>query len=126
MANAFKHTRHFRLLVPGSGSRNTQANQTFSSISDAQTKLAFTNVWETSSPTKTYALADSNQTLKVTYEFDTLDEQTAFKSAVDTLMKADNGAALWNTSVTNGFGQNFKTEWLHEDGSVSGTSDISW
>ena len=77
MAAQYKHKRYFRLR--GSDS----SLKTFSSTSDANTKIGFKSVFNTSSPTKTEALADSGQTLVVTYEFDSDSDQTAFKNAVD-------------------------------------------
>ncbi len=116
MAVNYKHKRYFR--VRGSDS----SLKTFSSTSDANTKIGFKSVYNTSSPTKTEALADSDKTLVVTYEFDSNSDQTAFKSAVD---------GAWGDDVTPFTPQtdtdsveHFKTEWLHKDGSVSATTNL--
>ena len=86
-------------------------------------RSGFLSAFSTSSPTKTEALADSDKTLVVTYEFDTDDEQTAFKDAID---------AAWSTSPHSPFNpstathvvEHFKTEWLAEDGSVGATENL--
>ncbi len=116
MAAQYKHKRYFRLR--GSDS----SLKTFSSTSDANTKIGFKSVYSTSSPTKTEALADSGQTLVVTYEFDSDSDQTAFKNAVDgawgdtetPFNEADEGDTV----------EHFKTEWLHQDGSISATTNL--
>lgn len=77
MADAYKHQRHFQVL---DGDEN---KITFSSTDDANTKIGFKSVWDTGSPTKSYQLQDSNQTLVVTYEFASESDQTSFKTAVD-------------------------------------------
>ena len=113
MANEFKHKRYFRLI-----NNEDSSKITFTSVEDAQTKIGFRDVWNTSSPTKTFALADADTTLLVTYEFDNKDDQDAFKDAVDALM--DDSTTPWNEYT--GYAQHFKTEWLHKDRSVSSTS----
>ena len=127
MANAFKHKRYFRVRLSDDSSLVT-----FSSTDDAQTKIGFKSVWNTSSPTKSYALEDSGQTLVVTYEFDNASDQTAFKNAVDALM--DDSSTPWDnyeytitwtnkdTSTQDapayGWVEHFKTEWLKADGTT--------
>ena len=64
MAVAYRHRRYFRVRGVDSSVR------TFLSISDANTKIGFKSVYDTSSPTKTEVLDDGGQTLIVTYEFD--------------------------------------------------------
>ena len=61
MANEFKHKRYFRLI-----NNEDSSKITFTSVEDAQTKIGFRDVWNTSSPTKTFALADADTTLIVT------------------------------------------------------------
>ena len=117
MAVQFKHKRYFR--VRGSDS----SLKTFSSTSDANTKIGFKSEWTTSSPTKTEALADSDQTLIVTYEFDSLSDQTAFKSAVDGTWNVD-GSTPFTPATDTDTVEHFKTEWLHQDGSVSATVNL--
>ena len=73
MADAYKHQRHFQVL---DGDEN---KITFSSTDDANTKIGFKSVWDTGSPTKSYQLQDSNQTLVVTYEFASESDQTSFR-----------------------------------------------
>ncbi len=125
MANAFKHKRYFRVC----GSTDSSA-VTFSDTDDAVTKIGFRSEWNTSSPTITYALADGDKTLVATYEFDSNDEQSAWKTAVDSNWSASgDGTKHWNTGTQPWTGddstqrvEHFKTEWLNEDGSVSSTS----
>lgn len=116
MAAEYKHIRYFR--VRG----NDSSLKTFSDTSDAQTKIGFTSVWNTNTPTKTYALADSDQTLKVTYEFDNSGDQTGFKSAVDAAYTDSTGH--YNPATASDTVEHFKTEWLHPDGSVSATTNL--
>ena len=111
MAVAYRHRRYFRVRGFDSSVR------IFSSTADANTKIGFKSVYDTSSPTKTEVLADGGQTLIVTYEFDSDSEQSAFNGAV-------NGA--WSESTTpfspeidTDTVEHFKTEWLHQDGSIS-------
>jgi len=114
MAAEWKHKRYFR--IRGSDS----SLKAFSSTADANTKIGFTSVYSTSSPTKTEALADSDKTLCVTYEFDSADNQTAFKSAIDEAWAS--GSGPYNPAEASDTVEHFKTEWLHADGSVSDTS----
>ena len=116
MSELYKHKRYFQLRGDDS------ALVTFSSTSDANTKIGFTSVWNTSSPTKTEALADSDQTLVVTYEFATEDEQTAFKAAIDAVW-ADSSMPYSPATATDAI-EHSKTEWLHKDGSVSSTDTL--
>jgi hypothetical protein len=113
MAASYRHRRYFRVRGVDSSVR------TFLSTADANTKIGFKSVYETSSPTKIEVLADGDQTLIVTYEFDNDSEQSAFNGAVD---------GAWGESTTpfspeidTDTVEHFKTEWLHEDGSVSAT-----
>ena len=116
MAAEWKHIRYFRLRG------NDSSLKTFSSTADANTKLGFTSVWNTSSPTKTEALADSGQTLKVTYEFDSSSDQDAFKNAIDAVY-SDSSLAFSPATATD-TAEHYKTEWLHKDGSVSSTANL--
>ena len=120
MAAQWKHKRYFRLRakdVTGNPAGDEGVLKTFSSTSDANTKIGFTSVFATSSPTKTEVLADSDQTLVVTYEFNSQSDQTAFKSAIDSVY-SDSSVPFDPAEATDEVEQ-FKTEWLHEDGSVS-------
>ena len=121
MAAQFKHKRYFRARAPewnGISGSNSDVRR-FTSTSDANTKCGFGSAYNTSSPTKTLALADDNYTLIVTYEFNTLDEQTAFKSAVDSAF--DSSGFGFDPENADDSIENFKTEWLNQDGSVSDT-----
>ena len=123
MSVKYKHKRYFRCRTA-----EHRAVVTFSSTSDANTKIGFKSVFNTSSPTKTEALADSGQTLVVTYEFDNESDQTAFKNAVDgawgdstspfspaTDTTAYDGEASFTPPY---YVEHFKTEWLAQDGST--------
>ena len=119
MATEYKHKRYFQLWVnnnTGSVGEKNWLKQTFSSVADAKTKIGFTSVWDTSSPTKTEALADSDQTLTVTYEFDNLTDQTAFKNAIDGTYSAGNSP--FSEETTSDRAENFKTEWFAGDGAT--------
>ena len=112
MAAEYRHKRYFR--VRGEDSTLT----TFTDVANAKTLIGFKSAYTTSTPTVTESLADSDQTLVVTYEFNSEAEQTAFKSAVD---------AEWGESSTpfTGTGvEHFKTEWLHQDGTISATTNL--
>jgi len=109
MAAEFKHKRYFR--VRGADSTLT----TFTDVANANTLIGFKSAYSTSSPTKTEALENSDQTLVVTYEFDSMDDQTAFKSAVDATW--DTGTPFTGTGV-----EHFKTEWLNSSGEVGATA----
>jgi len=116
MAAAFKHHQYFRRYTTS----NPSALYTFKSLDDAKTRAGFHNDWLTSnSPTVTYALEDSGQTLKTTHEFASKASQDAWVTAIDTLEASD-------TAWRKGDIQRFKMDWLHEDGSVSVsiTSDL--
>ena len=116
MAAEWKHKRYFRVR----GSDNSLI--TFSSTSDANTKIGFKSEWTTSSPTKTEALADGDQTLIVTYEFDSNSDQTAFKSAVDGTW--GDSTSPFNPATDTDTVEHFKTEWLNADGSISATTNL--
>jgi len=116
MATEWRHKRHFRV-------RNVDDTlKTFTSAAEAVTTISFGSIYDTSSPTKTEELADSNQTLVVTYEFNTEAEQTAFKSAIDGQWSSGEESWPWNGNDSTQKIEHFKTEWLHKDGSVSATT----
>ena len=58
------------------------------SAEDVHTMLAFPSVWNTGSPTKSYALADDNKTLVVTYVF-AYDDGSAFPEQFITHIKTE-------------------------------------
>ena len=111
MAAEYRHKRYFR--VRGEDSTLT----VFTDVTNANTLIGFKSAYNTSTPTKTESLADSDQTLVVTYEFNSEAEQTAFKSAIDASWDAD--GPFTGTGV-----EHFKTEWLHQDGSISATTNL--
>jgi len=113
MAVSYKHKRYFRVRGVDSSIR------TFLSISDANTKIGFKSVYNTSSPTKTEVLANGGQTLIVTYEFDSDSEQSAFNGAVDRAW--GESTTPFSPEIDTDTVEHYKTEWLHEDGSVSAT-----
>ena len=116
MAAEYRHKRYFRVRVSDS------SLDTFSSTADANTKIGFTSVYSTSSPTKTEALADSDKTLVVTYEFNDESERTAFKSAVDGAYS--DSTSPFNPADGTDRAEHFKTEWLNKDGSISNTTNL--
>mgnify|MGYP005997522491 CR=1 FL=1 len=67
-------------------------------------------------------MADSDQTLIVTYEFDSNSDQTAFKSAVDGTWGDD--STPFTPATDTDTVEHFKTEWLHQDGSISASVDL--
>ena len=79
MAQEFKHDRHFQVATVAIGDDRA----TFTSVDDAKNKINFGSCYDAGSPTKTFALADSDKTLVVTYEFASKDDQDTFKTAVD-------------------------------------------
>jgi len=110
MADAFKHKRYFR-LSEADGSTLVS----FSSTSDANTKIGFAGVWSTSSPTKVETLEDSNFTLVVQYEFDSLEEENAFITAVDINNQ-------YSPADSNHIVQCFKHVWFDADGTTESGS----
>jgi|DEB0MinimDraft_4_1074332.scaffolds.fasta_scaffold121549_1 hypothetical protein len=120
MAADYKHKRFFRCLAIGTDS--TISKRTFSSTADANTKLGFTSVWNTSSPTKTEALSDSDRCLEVTYEFDNVEDQDAFKSAIDG--SYGDSTAPFNPATSSDRCEQTKVEWYNADGSVSSTTTL--
>jgi hypothetical protein len=134
MANEWKHKRYFKQY-----NNSTSSYVTFSDTSDAQTKIGFGSCFNANSPTKTYELADSGQTLVVTYEHSSEENQSEFTSAVDAAW-TDGSVWTGNTFNTPGDGhtdvpptlikvlevRHVKSEWLHLDGSVSSTTDFSF
>jgi len=121
MSTKSKHKRYFKLRgADWNGVSGSESNmKVFSSTSDANTKIGFKSAYNTSSPNKTEALADSNTTLVVTYEFNNESDQAAFKAAVDGEWSGSSTPFTPADSDDKVF--HFKTEWLHEDGSVSDT-----
>ena len=112
MANAYRHKRYIRVIGEDSSA------VTFTDVDNARTLIGFKPAFGTSSPATTYGLEDAGQTLVATFEFDSEVDQTAFKSAVD---------AEWgeNSTPFSGSGvEHFKTEWVHQDGTISATTNL--
>ena len=125
MAQEFMHKRYFELWQ--SFNEDADNDTTWSTLPDkkAMTFIStpaqvaalfnFPSVWNTNSPTKSYALEDSNKTLVVTYEFDTADDEAGFKTAVDTAYT--NGNAFPDLDI-----KHTKTEWYTATG-IEATDD---
>ena len=118
MALEWTHKRYFQYhfelnddssQVNADGSYGpSQFNNT--SAADVYALYNFPSVWNTGSPTKTYALEDSNKTLVVTYEFSSKDNEAAFITAVDAAY--DDGSAF----ADNVRASHIKTEWFTSAG----------
>ena len=113
MSNLYIHKRYFRLRT------SNNLLHVFSNVADALNKIGFNKIWNTSSPTITNTLIDSNTTLVVSYEFENEAEQVAFKSAIDNMFHSNPEHFSSKDSV-----EHFKTEWLHKDGSLSHKTDF--
>ncbi len=112
MAAEYKHHRYFRLR--GADSSLT----TFTSVANAQTLCNLNDtLYDTGNPTRTYALADSDQGLKMTIEFASLEDQTSFETAASNAWT--DGTVMFADGV-----EVYKHEWLHQDGSVSSTANL--
>tara|TARA_Y100000389_G_C17422770_1_gene497712 strand:+ start:870 stop:1208 length:339 start_codon:yes stop_codon:yes gene_type:complete len=110
MAIEYTHKEYFQRRLADS------SIYTFTSVSDAQTKCAFHNTFLTDqTPKITYALADSDQTLVVTFEFDDDTKQQAWKTAVTNL---SDSSTAWRAGDI----EFYKIEWLNKNGSVSSTT----
>jgi hypothetical protein len=116
MSVKYKHKRHFE-IHEFYGDDSTRVARTFTgTTAEAYAAFSFSSAWNTSSPTKTLAFENSNKTLVVTYEFNNKSDQDAFKTAVDNGYDAGNA---WASDLPI---KHTKTEWLHQDGSVSASS----
>ena len=136
MANEYRHKRYFRIKVWHLDNADFTTDYVFQSVADANEKIGFNSVFDTSSPVKTEALENDNKTFVVTYEFDTEADQTAFKTAIDniaesvytgnstTYTKAQLGLSGDQTASRPIKVEHFKTEWLHDNGSVSATANF--
>ena len=118
----WKYKCHFRIRRSDDSSIIT-----FSSVADAKTKIGFQSAWDTSSPTKSEALADSDQTLVVTYTFSSESDQTAHRNATIITDSTDIRtlfvpSVLW-PNVEDHTVEPFKVEWLNPDDSVAGTTN---
>ncbi len=116
MAVQYKHKRYFEIHEQTGDDSTKEAKAFTGTTAQAYAEFSFSSAWDTSSPTKTLAFENSNKTLVVTYEFANESQQTAFKNAVDT---AYGNGTMW---ANNKLIKHTKTEWLHQDGSVSSTA----
>ena len=112
MAAEWKHHRYFRL-------RNADSSlTTFTSVDNAKTLCNLNDtLYSTGSPTRTYALADSNQGLKMTMEF-------ASKANQDSFITAATNAWTDSTVMFADGVEVYKHEWLNADGSISATTNL--
>jgi hypothetical protein len=115
MAVEFKHKRYIRIRLADS------SLYTFTTTNDAQTKIAFKDCINLHSPIITYTLADSNQTMVMTVEHESVDNQVAWKEVWDA--EYQNGWP-WNGNDSTQTVEHFKTEWLNADGTVSATANL--
>jgi len=131
MAQEFRHKRYFQLQHTHNENGANETSPT--AISDGTTKgvvtfssaasavkdyFNFQSVWNTNSPTVSYALEDSNKTLVVTYEFDNASDEAGWVTAVNTAY--GNGSAFGaNTDV-----KHIKTEWYNASGVETTATDI--
>ena len=127
MAQEFMHKRYFELHAPFN--EDADDDTSWSTLPD-NTAMTFTStpqqvhdnifqfpsVWNTNSPTKSYALEDSNQTLVVTYEFDNAEDEAGFKTAVDS---AYTDKSAWPSDQDI---KHTKTEWYTATG-IEATDD---
>ena len=112
MAAEYRHHRYFRLR--GADSSLT----TFTSVANAQTLCNLNDtLYDTGNATRTYALADSDQGLKMTMEFATLADQDSF------ILAATNAWTDSTVMFADGV-EVYKHEWLHADGSISATNNL--
>ena len=125
MADAWRHKEHYQLRTWAADFDGTVENPadgsltTFSSTDDAVSKIGFHSVYDGYSVQKSYALADSDQTLVVTYEFGSKNDQEAFTSAIGT--QWDSGAPFGAATGYSAGGKEVrhtKSEYLDRDGSV--------
>jgi len=134
MANAFKHKRYFKEVIKSGGDKSAlerdgsaETEHTHSNAETSWDRWSMPAVWNTSSPTKTYELADGNKTVVVTFEFDDQAGQDAFKTAIDTAYGNDTAfpnvdSSGVNKNSTGGMIKHVKTEWLNQDGTTVGAT----
>lgn len=112
MAAEWRHHRYFRL-------RNSDSSlQTFTSVDNAKTLCNLNDtLYSTGSPTRTYALADSDQGLKMTMEFASQADQESFITA------ASNAWTDSTVMFADGV-EVYKHEWLDQDGNIDHTTNF--
>lgn len=96
--------------------------QLFNSIDDARSRIGFTDVWKTSSPTLIETLLDDKQTFVVSFEFNSEKDQLDFKQAIDEMFHGN--PQHFKPKDPTDVVEHFKTEWLHKDGSLSHKTDF--
>ena len=116
----FQHKRHYRIR----GADSTI--KTFSSTSDALTKISFKASNDTESPTLAHALADTDTTLITTITHSSLANQDAWIAAVHAEWASDGSSKPWNGEDSTFHVELWKIVWLHQDGSVSDTTDMDF
>lgn len=127
MANEYKHKRYFEKFNSVDATTSPWDIASYSKVThsgtatEAYNSFNFPAVWDTNSPTKSYALEDSGQTLVVTYEFDSASDQTGWLNAVEAAITAN---TCWdNTAGTGNHYKCVKVEWLAGDGSTVDATD---
>ena len=116
MANSFRHKRYFQLIEYWDSPDKSEKKTFTGTAEEAWNDLSMPAVWNTNSPTKTYALADSNTSVVVTFEFDIESDQTGFKAAID------NAYAAQSAFSADVHVKHIKTEWLTTAGDVGSTA----
>ena len=120
MAVEFKHHRYFQKRSDNYDESEHESPPllTFTSVDNAKTLINFNDtLFDTGNATRTYALADNNQGLKMTMEFSSESDQTTFTTA------ASNAWTDSTVMFADGV-EVYKHEWLHADGSVSATTNL--
>lgn len=116
MAMDFMHKRYFQLHWPDGG--DPEAKTFTGTAEQAYAEFNFPAVWNTNSPTKTYAFADSNKTLVVSYEFDNQTAENGFRDAVAAAYDDD------SAFDENKYIAHIKTEWYTYDSIESTQTNI--
>tara|TARA_B100000683_G_C12117970_1_gene402259 strand:+ start:109 stop:492 length:384 start_codon:yes stop_codon:yes gene_type:complete len=99
MAQQYKHARYFRVRGKDSSLFAYASTELFAQA------VGLKSVYDTGSPTKTMTMEDGNKTLKIVFEFDSAENQTAFENAV---------AGAWSESGPHRTG-NVESEIWHGD-----------
>jgi hypothetical protein len=76
MAQQYRHARYFRVRGKDSSLFAYATTELFANA------VGLKSVYDTGSPTKTMTMEDGNKTLKIVFEFDSAENQTAFENAV--------------------------------------------
>jgi hypothetical protein len=119
MALAYRHRRYFQVK------QTDQTNKQFSNTKDASDTINFSQAWQTGNPSITESLQDDNTSYVITYEFNTLEEQTSFEEALKTEWDLDTNSSRAPWSPKDGHTViHTKTEWLHESGEISSNWDL--